>query len=378
MRLRWSGSSWVWHSASGAALLSYYSPLLTGLLTPSALVLRTLPVVAIIPMIARLFGYGQNMLIGVAVFISFFPAFVLIGSGLRDAPRGLHDLFAVLGAGRVGAPAATRTAVRSPECAGRAALLRRQLHPRRGPGQYLIGSDGLGYQLANARAYYQPDRAWGVAVVTTALAVAIFLNIDGSSVGDSSAGDESSSERSSRQHATPARFACSMFPGARAAACCVAWRSRPAPWPSAADSTGVASAPSPDSPATQRAAAVDQERRVRGYWLADDGGMYASEGVAPTFLSGGPDILVETVLAGGGADVGITGGFGSVVDANAAGTDFVIFASTYQTAPRGLLSLASNPVRTPQDLVGKRIGAQQGARSIIDAIFAVNGLPAGQ
>jgi ABC-type nitrate/sulfonate/bicarbonate transport system substrate-binding protein len=115
-----------------------------------------------------------------------------------------------------------------------------------------------------------------------------------------------------------------------------------------------------------------------GYWLADDGGMYASEGVAPTFLSGGPDILVESVLAGGGADVGITGGFGAVVDANAAGTDFVIFASTYQTAPSGLLSLASNPVRTPQDLVGKRIGAQQGARSIIDAIFAVNGLPAGQ
>ena len=115
-----------------------------------------------------------------------------------------------------------------------------------------------------------------------------------------------------------------------------------------------------------------------GYWLADDGGMYASEGVVPTFLSGGPDILVETVLAGGGADVGITGGFGAVVDANAAGTDFVIFAATYQTAPSGLLSLASNPVRTPQDLVGKRIGAQQGARSIIDAIFAVNGLPTGQ
>jgi ABC-type nitrate/sulfonate/bicarbonate transport system substrate-binding protein len=115
-----------------------------------------------------------------------------------------------------------------------------------------------------------------------------------------------------------------------------------------------------------------------GYWIADAAGMYTSENVAPTFLAGGPDVLVENVVAGGGADVGITGGFGSAVDANAAGADFVIFASTFQTAPSGLLSLPSNPVRTPQDLVGTRIGAQQGARSIIDAIFAINGLPAGQ
>jgi ABC-type nitrate/sulfonate/bicarbonate transport system substrate-binding protein len=115
-----------------------------------------------------------------------------------------------------------------------------------------------------------------------------------------------------------------------------------------------------------------------GYWIADDQGLYASEGVAPNFLAGGPDIIVENVVAGGGADVGITGGLGSVVDANAAGADFVVFGSTYQTAPSGLVSLASNPVRTPQDLVGKRVGAQQGARPVIDAIFAINGLPAGQ
>src|SRR5438105_12436798 len=115
-----------------------------------------------------------------------------------------------------------------------------------------------------------------------------------------------------------------------------------------------------------------------GYWIADDQGMYASAGVAPNFLAGGPDVIVENVVAGGGADVGITGGFGFITDANAAGSDFVVVGSTYQTAPSGLVSLASNPVRTPQDLVGKKVGAQQGARNIIDAIFAINGLPAGQ
>ncbi|MBV9581732.1 MAG: ABC transporter substrate-binding protein [Chloroflexi bacterium] len=115
-----------------------------------------------------------------------------------------------------------------------------------------------------------------------------------------------------------------------------------------------------------------------GYWLADDQGMYPQAGVAPNFLAGGPDVVVENVVAGGGADVGVTGGIGFVTDAIAAGSDFVVFATSFQTAPSGLLSLASNPIRTPQDLVGKKIGAQQGARQIIDAIFSINGLPAGQ
>jgi ABC-type nitrate/sulfonate/bicarbonate transport system substrate-binding protein len=115
-----------------------------------------------------------------------------------------------------------------------------------------------------------------------------------------------------------------------------------------------------------------------GYWVADDQGMYAAEGIAPTFLAGGPDVNPENVVAGGGADIGLTGGLGFIVDAIAAGSDLVVFGTTFQTAPAGLLSLAKNPVRTPQDLVGKKIGAQQGARQIIDAIFSINKLPAGQ
>src|ERR1700682_92026 len=115
-----------------------------------------------------------------------------------------------------------------------------------------------------------------------------------------------------------------------------------------------------------------------GYWIADDQGICTQEGIAPTFLAGGPGANPENVVAGGSADVGLTGGLGFIVDAIAAGSDLVVFGSTFQTAPAGLLSLAKNPVRTPQDLVGKRIGAQQGARQIIDALFSINKLPAGQ
>jgi putative hydroxymethylpyrimidine transport system permease protein len=158
------------------AVLTYFSPVLAGLVTPGALVLRTIPVVAIIPVIARVLGYGQNTLIGVAVLISFFPTFVLIDSGARALPTGTHDVFAVLGANRwtlltrLALPAAVPNALVALRLSAAACILVAVL------SQYLIGTDGLGYALANARAYHQPARTWGIAAFTTALAVASFLS----------------------------------------------------------------------------------------------------------------------------------------------------------------------------------------------------------
>ncbi|GAC1328099.1 MAG: hypothetical protein NVSMB2_27420 [Chloroflexota bacterium] len=47
--------------------------LLRGLITPAAMTICTVPTVAVIAVIARLLGYGQNTLIGAATLISFFP-----------------------------------------------------------------------------------------------------------------------------------------------------------------------------------------------------------------------------------------------------------------------------------------------------------------
>jgi NitT/TauT family transport system permease protein len=158
------------------AVLTSFSSVLGGLITPWVMVVRTVPVVVIIPVIARLLGYGESTLIGVTVLISFFPAFVLIGSGLRDLPPGANDLVTVLGAGRITRlvrlelPAAVPNALVALRLSAANCILVAVL------SQYLIGSDGLGFALANARAYYLPAREWGIAMVTTALAVICFLN----------------------------------------------------------------------------------------------------------------------------------------------------------------------------------------------------------
>jgi ABC-type nitrate/sulfonate/bicarbonate transport system substrate-binding protein len=112
-----------------------------------------------------------------------------------------------------------------------------------------------------------------------------------------------------------------------------------------------------------------------GFYLADDGGLFRREGIAPNFLAGGPNLAnVEAIVAGGRADVGVDE-FEKVVDAVAHGADFVAFGAIYQRSVAGLLSLPKNPIRKPADILDKRIGLQQGAKIFIDGILRVNGLP---
>jgi len=161
----------------GAALAVavWASPLLSGMMTPVALVMRSVPVVAMIPVLARVFGYSWPTVVVITTVVSFFPAFVFVGSRLRDAPASSLDLFAVLGASR-------------------AATMRRLLLPHAVPGllvafrlaaptavlaamlaEYLMGGRGLGTLFARAVSSFQPDRAWGTALVATVVSVLCFV-----------------------------------------------------------------------------------------------------------------------------------------------------------------------------------------------------------
>ena len=83
------------------------------------------------------------------------------------------------------------------------------------------------------------------------------------------------------------------------------------------------------------------------------------------------------MLAAGKADVGLSTDLLTVSDSNAQGTDFVIWGARCQKSPFGLLSLADNPINTPQDMVGKTLGGPEGDQVFLDAVLTINGLQAG-
>lgn len=157
------------------AVLAWLSTLLEGLLTPLTVLFSSVPVITLIPIIARLLGYDFGTVLAIVVIICFFPAFVFTASGLRALPPGAGDLFRVLGARttstlfRLALPAAVPNWMLALRLAAANAVLAAMV------AEYLMGTAGLGYLFGETKADFNMERAFGATVVATAVSLVFFL-----------------------------------------------------------------------------------------------------------------------------------------------------------------------------------------------------------
>ncbi|MDY7105176.1 MAG: ABC transporter permease [Actinomycetota bacterium] len=84
----------------GAAVLMSQASWVERSFYPYAVVLQTIPIIALVPLIGVATDYGMNGRILVCIIISFFPIVTNTLFGLRSAEQGHHDLFTLHGAGR--------------------------------------------------------------------------------------------------------------------------------------------------------------------------------------------------------------------------------------------------------------------------------------
>ena len=68
---------------------------------PYAVVLQTIPILAMVPLFGYWFGFGLTARVLVCVLIALFPIVANTLFGLRSVERGHHDLFTLHGAGRL-------------------------------------------------------------------------------------------------------------------------------------------------------------------------------------------------------------------------------------------------------------------------------------
>ena len=161
------------------ALLGWLNPFFSGMTTPVAMMLRTIPIAALIPVIGRVVGYDVKSVVVVTVLITIFPAFVFATSGLRTAPAGADDLFGVLRSSRfqrlrrLAVPASVPNLLTALRISSSMCILGALV------AEWLIGTDGLGHELNIARIEFRVERLWGIAVVSCALSVAAFLAATG-------------------------------------------------------------------------------------------------------------------------------------------------------------------------------------------------------
>ncbi|WP_162799276.1 ABC transporter substrate-binding protein [Nocardioides sp. 616] len=108
-----------------------------------------------------------------------------------------------------------------------------------------------------------------------------------------------------------------------------------------------------------------------GSYFADQNGYWKDEGLDVELMSGGPNLTVEPVVTSGKALVGIAH-TAQAVQAINNGADLQIIGAGFQRNPFVLISQAANPIKTPEDLPGKKIGVQALDLPVFEAFLTAN------
>ena len=111
-----------------------------------------------------------------------------------------------------------------------------------------------------------------------------------------------------------------------------------------------------------------------GAYIADTKGYYTAGGFSSVnLMAGGPSVSQDAVVASGKALIGI-----SSPDITAAailkGAPLIILGAQYQKNPFAIMSLASAPINSPQEMVGKKIGVQATNEPVWNAFLKANNI----
>jgi len=142
---------------------------------PLAIGLRSVPLIALTPLLTIIFGFGPLTIVVMAILISFFPALVAGITGLRAPTPEALALMRALNAPellvyrRLRIPAALPYLFAAFKISAPASVLAAMV------AEWTAANSGLGYLIVDAGDRYRFPLMWAVIVSATALAVAAFV-----------------------------------------------------------------------------------------------------------------------------------------------------------------------------------------------------------
>lgn len=114
--------------------------------------------------------------------------------------------------------------------------------------------------------------------------------------------------------------------------------------------------------------------QVLGDAVALKKGFYADNGLKVTMKEGGPNADPPNLIAAGSSPAGYVSSSPLHMTAVSAGVPVKAFGVSLQQHPWAFISMKDNPIRTPEDLIGKRIGTQPTGGVLVDAVLAQHGI----
>ena len=97
------------------------------------------------------------------------------------------------------------------------------------------------------------------------------------------------------------------------------------------------------------------QAQFAGYYVAQEKGLYAAEGLDVTINPGGPDISPPQIIVGGGADV-IIDWMPSALASREKGVPLVNIAQPFKRSGMMLTCRKDTGITGPQDFAGKTLG----------------------
>jgi NitT/TauT family transport system substrate-binding protein len=115
-----------------------------------------------------------------------------------------------------------------------------------------------------------------------------------------------------------------------------------------------------------------------GYYMAVQKGFFAKYGLDVDIVSAGATTDPRTVVADGGAQIGVVSETSDVLIGISQGVPYKCFGAAFQVNPGCLMVLGKSDIYGVRDLEGKTIGMQDNARQQVIGILESNNVPVGK
>ncbi len=161
----------------GTAVLMNQAKWVENALYPWAVVLQTVPILALTPFLSFFFGFALTSRVIVAVIIAFFPIVSNTLFGLQSAERGMHDLFTLHKTGRwtrlwkLQFPAALPAMFAGFRVSAGLAVIGAIV------GEFFFkqGQPGLGTNMSVYTSLTEGEQLWASVLTASALGIAVFV-----------------------------------------------------------------------------------------------------------------------------------------------------------------------------------------------------------
>lgn len=160
-------------SVAVAVAFVLWKPLERSLL-PIAMVLRSVPIVAMVPLLALAFGRGTLGTIVIVGIVVFFPTLVLVTNGLRSVTKEAIEVMAAYDASdtttlrKVRLPGALPSVFAAARVAAPGAILGALLC------EWFLTGKGLGYLLLSAGTQTKYNLVWAATVLLTVVSILLY------------------------------------------------------------------------------------------------------------------------------------------------------------------------------------------------------------